>query len=101
MVNRNRKTQAEAVYEKYDQGGQGMNLLKGDGTAPENGYATKLTSWPERKPDGLGLSVKDGWFFGVGFGLAVAIIMILSSCIIWFGFILVLGSSLGALFSGS
>ena len=51
-----------------------MSLLKGDGTVPE------------KIQKGLGLSVNDGWYFGVGFGLAltvaVPIILIVAGLII-------------------
>lgn len=78
-----------------------MTLLKGDGTAPEKISKVVLTSWPDRLPDGLGLSIKDGWVFGVGFGLAMIIVVLLSSCIIWLGFISIIGSSLEVLFGGA
>lgn len=64
-----------------------MTLLKGDGTLPPKRDTTMLISaWPtERLSQGLGLSIKDGWNFGTGFGLAMAIavplILLAISCI--------------------
>ena len=60
-----------------------------------------IRRWPtERWPEGLGLSVKDGWNFGIGFGVAMAIavpfILVLLACVIGLGMAM-LGSSLGAL----
>lgn len=65
-----------------------MTLLKNDGSTSKS---------PEPKSD---LSIKDGWNFGVGFGLAmsiaVPIVLSLLGCIIGVG-IMMLGGSLGAM----
>ncbi|MHC4195403.1 MAG: hypothetical protein ACYSQZ_05590 [Planctomycetota bacterium] len=51
-----------------------MTLLKEDGTVPIKTQKVSVNAWPvERLPEGIGLSVKDGWYFGIGFGLAIAI----------------------------
>jgi hypothetical protein len=60
-----------------------------------------IEAWPaERLSPGIGLSIKDGWNVGIGFGLAMAIavptILLLLGCIIGVG-IVALGGSLGAL----
>jgi hypothetical protein len=66
-----------------------MTLLKGDGTLPEKIYK-----------ENIGLGIKDGWGFGIGFGLAMTIavpfILLLFGCIIWVGLI-IFGSSLGVI----
>jgi hypothetical protein len=79
-----------------------MTLLKNDGSIPTKTNKIIVNSWPaERLPEGLGLSVKDGWYLGIGFGLAMTIaipfILLFLSCIIGTG-LLIFGSSLGALF---
>ena len=52
------------------------------------------------KKKGVGFSSYDGWNFGIGFGLAMAIavplILALLSCVLFVG-ITILGGSLGAL----
>lgn len=62
-----------------------------------------LDSWPARIPDGLGLSFKDGWNFGTGFGLAlvvaVPLIIAVVGCVIAF-FLAVLGVSVENLYGG-
>jgi hypothetical protein len=62
-----------------------MTLLK-------NGKSIKVTD--------NNLSIRDGWQFGLGFGLAMTIaiplILILFSCLVGIG-LLTVGSSLGAL----
>jgi hypothetical protein len=79
-----------------------MTLLKGDGSLPpKTEPKVTITRWPtERWPEGLGVSVRDGWNFGIGFGLAMAIavpfILILLSCVIG-GALMILGMELGAL----
>jgi hypothetical protein len=50
----------------------------------------QIEKWPDRKDgDGIGISFKDGWDFGIGFGLAmliaVPLIMAVLSCVIWIG----------------
>lgn len=51
-----------------------MSLLKEDGTAPIKTQGMSINAWPtERLSEGIGLSVKDGWNFGIGFGAAVTI----------------------------
>jgi hypothetical protein len=51
-----------------------MTLLKGDDSIPKKPQLVNLTSWPaERRPEGLGLSINDGWYFGIGFGLAMTV----------------------------
>jgi hypothetical protein len=61
-----------------------MTLLKGDGTVPSKLHKTNVIAWPEqRMPEGIGLSVKDGWYMGIGFGLAMTVAV---------PFILLLGS---------
>ena len=59
-----------------------------------------IRSWPtDRLPQGIGVSVKDGWNFGIGFGLAMAIaipvIMMFLGCVIFLA-LAQLGSSLEA-----
>jgi len=78
-----------------------VKLLKNDGTIPEKTHTVAISSWPvERFSEGVGVSVKDGWNFGIGFGLAMALavplILLLLGCIIGVGLSIV-GSSLGAL----
>jgi hypothetical protein len=51
-----------------------MTLLKNDDSMPIKPHVTVITSWPtERLPEGLGLSINDGWYFGIGLGLALTI----------------------------
>jgi hypothetical protein len=74
-----------------------MTLLKGDGTAPVKTQKISINAWPvERLPEGIGLSVKDGWYFGIGLGLAlmiaIPVIMLILSCIIFTG-LSILGTS--------
>lgn len=64
-----------------------MSLLKEDGTTPGNSRKINVIAWPvERLPEGIGLSIKDGWYFGIGLGLAltvaVPLILLLSGLII-------------------
>lgn len=79
-----------------------MSLLNDDKTIkPRVPTSIAVVRWPaERWPEGLGLSVRDGWNLGIGFGLAMAIavplILLALSCIIGIG-ITILGGSLGAL----
>ncbi len=60
-----------------------------------------INAWPvERESQGVGLSVKDGWNFGIGFGVAMAIavplILLFVGCAAAFA-LAYFGSSLGAL----
>ena len=60
-----------------------MTLLKNDGS---------LTSKKELiKTDGIGLGIKDGWHFGIGFGLAMTIavpfILLLLGCVVGIGLV--------------
>jgi hypothetical protein len=69
-------------------------------TKPQ-GHLMTIVRWPaERRSEGIGLSVKDGWNFSIGFGLAMAIavplILLLIGCALMFALTL-LGGSLGAL----
>jgi hypothetical protein len=78
-----------------------MTLLKNDGTIPPKTHKMIIEAWPEKRlSPGIGLSIKDGWNVGIGFGLAMAIavpaILLLLGCIIGVG-IVALGGSLGAL----
>lgn len=79
-----------------------MTLLNDDKSIkPRPPPYMSVRRWPtERWPEGLGLSVRDGWNFGIGFGLAMAIavpfILLLIGCVIGLG-ITILGGSLGAL----
>ncbi|MHC4748969.1 MAG: hypothetical protein ACYTFW_03760 [Planctomycetota bacterium] len=79
-----------------------MSLLKNDqSNKPRPPTPMTIIRWPiERWPEGLGLSVRDGWNLGIGFGLAMAIavplILLFLGCIIGIG-ITILGGSLGAL----
>jgi hypothetical protein len=78
-----------------------MTLLKNDGTVPNKSHNVNIQSWPiNRESEGLGLSIKDGWNFGIGFGLAMTIaiplILLLFTCVIGIG-LSIMGSSLGAL----
>lgn len=68
---------------------------------PQSPTPMALKRWPtERWPEGIGMSVRDGWNWGIGFGLAMAIavplILLALFCIIGLG-ITILGGSLGAL----
>ncbi len=68
---------------------------------PSHGQLASIVRWPtERWPEGIGISVKDGWNFGIGFGVAMAIavplILALLGCVVGIG-ITVLGNSLGSL----
>jgi hypothetical protein len=79
-----------------------MTLLKNDRSIPVKVNKIIIDSWPaERLSEGIGLSIKDGWYLGIGFGLAMTIaipfILLFLSCIIGTG-LLIFGSSLGALF---
>ncbi len=79
-----------------------MNMLKDDKPIkPRPPAPMMINRWPtERWPEGIGISVKDGWNFGIGFGLAMALavpfILALIGCVIGLG-ITILGESLGAL----
>lgn len=79
-----------------------MTLLEGDGTVKERlPRPMAIARWPvERLPGGLGLSIKDGWNWGIGFRLAMAIavplILALIGCVLGIG-IAILGGSLEAL----
>jgi hypothetical protein len=46
-----------------------MTLLKNDGSVSEKLYKVSIVN----QPDGVGLNVKDGWQFGIGFGLAMTV----------------------------
>lgn len=77
----------------------------GDKTKPEQTRlsprpvpAMNIGRWPtERWPEGVGLSFKDGWNFGVGFGLAMAIAVPIILCIIFFAVSIFGTGLLGAL----
>jgi hypothetical protein len=73
-----------------------VNLLKNDGTTPEKLHKIYVINWPDNKQIS-----KYGWYFGIGFGLAMTVaiplILILFSCIVGIG-LSILGNSLGALF---
>lgn len=78
-----------------------MSLLKEDGTIPPK-PATRniIIAWPtKRLPEGIGMSVKDGWYWGIGFGMAMVIaipvILTFLSCLIGLAIVL-LGSWLGS-----
>ena len=79
-----------------------MALLKEDGTTPtKKPPSLSVHNWPvERLPEGLGVSFKDGWNFGTGFGLAmliaVPLILLCLACIIGIG-VIFLGGSLGVM----
>ena len=72
-----------------------MTLLKNDRSRPEKSHKVEVSN--------IGLNIRDGWQFGIGFGLAMTIaipvILLLLSCIIGIG-VTILGSSLGALLGG-
>lgn len=74
-----------------------MNLLKSNETVPQKLYKVDIINLP----NDVKLSIKSGWHFGIGFGLAMVIaipaILLLLSFIIVIGFLMI-GSSLGALF---
>jgi hypothetical protein len=79
-----------------------MTLLKNDGTVSPKQAEINIIAWPtERMSGGIGLSIKDGWYLGIGFGLAMTIavplILLLLICIIGVA-IMILGNSIGALF---
>lgn len=70
-------------------------------TPKPQAHLMSIRRWPtERWPEGIGLSVKDGWNVGIGFGLAMAIavplILTLIGCVLGFG-LTILGGSLGAI----
>jgi hypothetical protein len=51
-----------------------MTLLKDDGTVPTKTRRMIIEAWPdERLSTGIGLSIRDGWYLGIGFGLALTI----------------------------
>ncbi len=76
--------------------------MKGGEIKPQpQGHMMSIRRWPtERWPEGLGLSVKDGWNFGIGFGLAMIIaiplILLFITCVFGVG-LTILGGSLGSL----
>jgi hypothetical protein len=74
-----------------------MTLLKDDDSVPKKLHTVSIASWPiERLPQGLGLSFSDGWYFGIGLGLAltvaVPIILLITGFII--GIILMIAGML-------
>jgi hypothetical protein len=59
-----------------------MSLLKDDQSIKRPPTLMAVIRWPtERWPEGLGLSVRDGWNFGLGLGPALIIIIIISQVI--------------------
>ncbi len=43
-----------------------------------------IVRWPEKRNNtGIGLSINDGWSFGIGLGLAFAIALPVIFCIFW------------------
>ena len=43
-----------------------------------------IVRWPEKRNNtGIGLSINDGWSFGIGFGLAFAIALPVIFCAFW------------------
>ena len=59
-----------------------MTLIKNDKTVPNKIELRRIT-WPiERLPEGIGLSVLDGWNFGIGFGVAIVIAIPVASLIL-------------------
>lgn len=79
-----------------------MTLLKGDDSIKGRPVTPMaVTRWPtERWPEGLGISSRDGWHFGLGLGPALIFVIILAQilflCLVGLG-ITILGGSLGAL----
>jgi hypothetical protein len=45
-----------------------MTLLKNDGSVPIKSYSVEITNWTDQH-----LNIKDGWLFGIGFGLALTV----------------------------
>jgi hypothetical protein len=80
-----------------------MSLLKDGGlTDKKSVVSTTIARWPaKRMPEGIGMSVKDGWNWGIGFGLAMVIvvplILVLFGCVIMMGLTMI-GGSFGGLF---
>lgn len=67
-------------------------------TRPSRGPLMTIAHWPkERRPEGLGLSVKDGINFGVGFWIGGVVFSILAACFIFMA-MAAFGVSLGGLF---
>jgi hypothetical protein len=70
----------------------------------KNGNVAKLAivDWPERKSAGLGSSIKDGWNFGIGFGLAMTValplMLMILGCVIGLAF-MIFGTALAGLVS--
>jgi len=56
-----------------------------------------LAETRERRPEGLGLSVKDGWNFGLGFWLCSVVIIGSLGCVIAMGLAVLSGGLLGGL----
>lgn len=65
------------------------------------GHKMTISAWPvEREPQGVGLSVKDGWNFGIGFGVAMAIavpLILFSFAVVIIFALVFFGGALGAL----
>jgi len=65
---------------------------------PSQDHPMAVKSWPtERRPEGIGLSAKDGFNFFIGGLVAWVIFLVLISCFIFFG-IAAFGASIGSLF---
>lgn len=78
-----------------------MTMPKEAPLRPSKGDIVTIKRWPnERQPEGIGLSVKDGWNLGIGFGVAMAIavplILAFIGCVLGI-VVVVAGGSLGAL----
>lgn len=79
-----------------------MTLLNNDKSIkPRSPNPTEVIRWPvERYPEGIGLSVRDGWNFFLGGGAALVVVVGLAQLIIGCAIgvaIVVAGGSLGVL----
>ncbi len=62
-----------------------------------------IVKWPARDKDGVGSSIKDGWNFGIGFGLAMTValplMLMILGCVIGVAF-MIFGTALAGMVGG-
>lgn len=79
---------------------QPKRTLANQPPAPSN--PVQVTQWPvKRRPEGIGISVRDGWNFGIGLGFAliIAIPVIMTAVLIIMAIgLTIVGGSLATLF---
>ena len=79
-----------------------MTIPRQSPPKPSQGQLVTIKRWPtDRWPEGLGISAKDGWNFGVGFVVAVIVIpfvVLAVSCMAGLTFLTMMGRSIGLLF---